>query len=387
MLEKKACIPSILRQHVEGIAFLWFQRRHLFFDPAISSAHLARQDLRINAHLLACLASGEETLFEAEKRFEDFQGAGEIFAWLTPALLAGDSRIEAILNRVEETDPGEWHGASGAVAWVGIDALKPFVRNWTQSSNLFQKYLALESFSHFRISPRNHFGYFLSDPSPLIRARAIKLVGELGATDRLSDAMAALGQAEHEDLQYRAAVSTLLLGDMEHALPVLRAIAEDSRSGHCDEALELIVLADRTHDSRKWLGQLIRDTDRRNAAIAVSGALADASVLDWLLSKSAEPDYAAAVTEALRSALPFDLDDTAVLESDPEAMGPSFAGREDGPWAVAARVRDALATFPQDAEPFFNLPTLRRQALSKAINHPGSILQNWRTPRMIAAWT
>lgn len=385
MFDKLPVIPAILRQHVEGAAFLWSQRSGLFYDPAMGAVHLGRHDLRLRAHLSACMASGQETLHEAERRFADFPKAGEIFAWLTLALSTGDERVTHILDHAGQTSPIEWRGASGAVAWVGVEALKPYVVKWSKSDDPFRRWLAVCAFSHYRTTPGQILDGFLNDPSPLVRARSLRLLGELGLTTRLSSALEALETSEEAGQRFFGARSALLLGERTKALAALRSLAEQE-GRYADAALELVVLADQTPQIKIWMGQMIRNDKRRDSTIEMSGASDDPEIRDWLLSNCANPNYAAAVTLAMRNALPFDVDDTNILEGDPEVMGPEFAGRDDGPWAVEQRVRDALKAH-QGAAVFVNLPTLRRRALSAAINAPTDSLEEWRGAQRCPAWS
>ena len=385
MLDKQAVIPDILRQHVEGTSFFWMQRGRLFHDPEMGTAQLGRNDLRLSAHLAAAMASGPDTLAEAERRFDDFPEDGEIFAWLAPALLAEDPSIPHILERVAVADPKTWRGASGAVAWVGIDALKPFVSAWSKSHKPLQRYLALSAFTHYRVDPGDELTRYLRDTDHHVRARALRLAGELGNLDRLPKILAAMTTANDPTEQFWAARSAMLLGDRSASSRSMRKIAEGNTL-HADAALELVVLSETGDELRRWLGTLIQTPDRRAAAIEISGLVDDPAVIHWLLSKCTDPSDATAVTRALRIALPFDLEDANVLVSDPDLLPSSFAGLDGGPWAVADRVRTVLDAEKQP-EPFTNLPSLRQKALAAALNTPGHILSEWRAFAPYPAWS
>ncbi len=381
--DKVSVIPDLLRQHAEGAGFLWWQRAAMFQDPAMGELQLGRADFRVAAHLDFCLASGAHALAEAERRFNDFLDAGEAFCWVALELLRADA-FDACLERIAGAERTAWRGASGAVAWVGLDALKPHVSRWAASGDVFGRWLAMTAFLHHRADPGALLDEYLRDAEAPVRARAVRLLGELGRTDRLSISRAMMQDADPE-VQFFAARSTALLGDPGGALAVLQEIAA-GETAHADAALELAMLAAPAGSVQAWLGTLILVPYRRDAAIEISGTLSDTAVLDWLLSKSGDPGLAAAITRALRHALPVSLDDTDILESDEARLPPGFAGRDDGPWAVAERVRALLAR-DHGEERFVNLPALRRRALTAAIGTPGAPLGEWRHRRRIKAWS
>ncbi len=384
--QRVSVIPDILRQHVEGAAFLWTQRAGIMGDPSVGETFLCRLDRRLASHIDACMASGTSAWEEAERRFCSFPESGEIFIWLVTLLQAEETSVNDVLSRIEDVaDRPEWRGASGATAYVGIDCLKPHVAKWSVSSSKIQRWLSVAALSHTRTNPGDRLDAFLNDPEATIRNRALRLLGELGLTERLDDALAAIANSEDAETRYWASRSARLLGEREKSGETLRDIAEGS-SRFADDALELLVLSYDGSDLLEWLGHLMRKPERRFAAVAVSGLIEDESVLNWLLANAREPDIAAAVTEALRNRLPFDLEDANLLESDPEILGQAFTDRTDGPWVVGERVQTFL-DLEKEYEPFATLPALRRRALSEAIKSPAAPLREWRQTRNYPAWS
>ncbi|MDU8912468.1 HEAT repeat domain-containing protein [Aestuariicoccus sp. MJ-SS9] len=317
--EKVPVVPEILRQHVEGAAFLWEQRARMFYDPAMDERQIGRTDFRISAHLDACLASGSKALEEAERRFDDFQDAGETFSWLATSVLGHAAGLDHVLERIAQAELDALRGASGAIAWVGSDALKPYVSHWAKSTVPFKRWLALTAFSAYRVNPGALMDRYLDDPVDQVRARALRLVGEIGLSERMNDLRAMLDGPEDFGIRYFSARSLALLGDREAARPVLQDIASGD-SEYADAALELVILVMPLADLLPWMGTLIQKPDRRDAAIEIAGAIRHPSILDWLLNKAKVPDCAAAVTRALRNALPFNLDHTDVLESETDLL-------------------------------------------------------------------
>jgi uncharacterized protein (TIGR02270 family) len=385
MLIELPVIRPIVQQYTEGAAFLWSRRAALFNAPEMGEIDLGRLDRRLEAHVAGLVASGRAALREAEAQFEDFAEPGEVFVWLVIGLVSGDAMaIGAVLDRAKALPPQGWRGLSGAIAWAGAAALRGHVSKWAAAPDPLSRWLALTAFSHHRVDPGDLLDRFLADEKPLIRARAIRLLGEIGRRDRTSVAICGL-EAASDSERFAAARSCLLLGERGRALPVLRELAEGTGE-YADQALELAVVGDRGPEMRRWLGRLIRNTIRTESAVAISGAIREPEVLEWLIGKAAEPPLSAAVGRALRAALDFDLDDTDAFVSDPAVLGADFADRDDGPWPVPSRVRAAINAHGGRGT-FTNLATLRRTCLAAAIKAPGQVLTEWRYRRNFPAWS
>jgi len=387
MLADLPVIPPILRQHAEGAAFLWWQRDGHFDDPAMDETELGRLDRRLSGHVDGLVASGLKARDELAARFEDFPEAGEAFAWAVTGLVAEDGpTLAAALAAVGAAGRDAWRGVLGAVAWAGRDAVKPHVRHWIGAPDALPRLLAVAAHEFARVDPGPRLAGMLADPEAVIRARAFRLAAALGRQDVAGTAADRIAAAGGEEERYEAARCALLLGAPEGAREALVAMAEGDGE-RADRALELVVLAGGLA-TRDWLGRLMRRPERRHAAVAIAGAIDDPSVRSWLIRKCDEPPFSAAAGEALRSALDIDLDDAGVFEPDPEIRGPGFADREDGPWPVGARVRDALDVRARGgAGTFVNLPTLRRRALLAALADPPRPLPEWRHRRAYPAWS
>ena len=379
-----AHIPNILRNHAEGAAFLWTRRAAFMHDPTIGEVELGRVDRRLIAHLAGLNASGDQSLVELQARFDDFPEAGEAFAYLATAIAVGETAAAESFLEVANELPKCWPGLSGAVGWSTLDDLKPFVRDWVRSPLAVARFLAVAAHSHCRVDPGDRLDDVLSDTDSRVRARGLRLLGEIGDVSRTDRLLAAVRDGSADE-QFFASRSALLLGRRGDALDAVRQRAlEAHRTG--DAALELAVLADHGEDGRKWLGQLTQNKARKEAAVEICGAIDAEDVRKWLFRCASDPDLSAAAGRAMRTMYDIDFDDTDAFEADGETLGPKFAERTDGPWPVASRVKAALengATGPR----FECLPRLRRRCLSQAMATPGRPLAEWRSRRAYPAWS
>lgn len=378
-------IPPVLRQHAEGAAFLWSRRAAYFHDPAMGEVELGRLDRRLAAHVAGLRASGDEAILELQARFDAFPQGGEAFALLATALLRGDAlAVGSVIDQAAELGDAVRLGLSGAIAWVGAVALKEHVAEWSVSRDALRRYLAVAAFSHHRADAGDRLERLLDDADAQVRARSLRLLGEVGRGDRTGAALAAL-DAGTESERVAAARSLLLLGRREGALQRLREVAE-AEGELANTALELVLVSDDGPAMRNWLGRLMRNPARRESAVIIAGVIRDSSVLDWLIEMTVAPETSAAAGRALRLALDFDLDDTDAFEPDPARLGPGFADRNDGPWPVRERVRAAIRERRGGAT-FRSLPAFRHECLRAGMAAPGRRLAEWRHRRPYPAWS
>lgn len=377
-------IPQILRNHAEGAAFLWSRRAQYLNDPTIAEADLGRIDRRLIAHLDGLIASGSQALVELRDRFNDFPEAGEAFAHLKTAIAGQEADSVTELLGIANDLPETWSGLSAAVGWSSLEQLRLFVNDWAKSPLTVARFLAVAAHSHFRIDPGEMLADFLSDPDSRVRARALRLLGEIGQLKDLDKLVSAIADSsEHE--RFSAARSAILLGQRGTALDFLRRRAQkDDRVG--DKALELAVLADHGEEGNQWLGSIIKDKARRLAGIKISAVIKTDAVRKWLFDCASDPELSAAAGIAMRTMYDVDFDDSSAFETDGKSLGPEFESRTDGPWPVASRVKAALNQGPSDP-PFRCLPRLRRECLSQAIAAPDKPLREWRSPRTYPAWS
>lgn len=377
-------IPNILRNHAEGAAFLWTQRSSYMHNPTIGNVELGRLDRRLIAHLAGLTSSGHQSLDELLARFDDFPESGEAFAFLSTAVPGGETNAVEGFLEMADTVPQCWPGLSGAIAWSSLDDLKPFVRDWFRSSLSVARFLAIAAYSHHRIDPGDRLRDFVSDTNSRVRARALRLIGEIGDVRR-SDHLLAVTKDCSEEEQFASTRSAILLGQRGDKLEALRQLALTAdRMG--DAALELAVLADHSEEGRKWLGRLMRKDSRRDAAVEISGFIDIDEVRNWLFHCAFDPELSSAAGRALRTMYDIDFDDTVAFETDGEVLGPMFATRTDGPWPVASRMKAALEKDPIGPR-FESLPRLRRRCLIKAMATPEEPLAEWRSQRIYPAWS
>jgi hypothetical protein len=111
----------VLRQPIEGAAFLWSQQAAMFDDPVMRELHLGRLARRRLAHISGSMAAGQDALSQAERQFDDYPEVGKTFAWLSPALMSKDRTIETLLERIAPLGSTVWSKAiEPSCRWLAI---------------------------------------------------------------------------------------------------------------------------------------------------------------------------------------------------------------------------------------------------------------------------
>lgn len=384
-MRRVAVIPAIIEQHFGDAAFLWSQRARQIDGRLLGEAGIGRLDQRLEANLVGMAEAGAAGWDLALARLADFPEAGELFvvAWL--ALGSGEpAAVEAALAAAGAAGEAAQAGFSGALARLGPERLRPVVAPWLAAADPMLRWLAACALSHHRVDPGPRLGRMLDDADPRVRARALRLAGELGRVDLVAR-LAAATQAETEAERFDAARAACLLGAAAAAGPALDAIAETG-GARAGDALELRLLAWPRAEARDWLRARFARRGVDAAAVERMGALDDPAAVPWLIRRMREPALAHAAGAAFRDIHAVDFEDTDLFVADPETLGPDFAAA-DAPLPVADRVsawcdRNAAAT----AEPFVSMRRARLAALRAAIAAPGAKLADWRRTRRYPAW-
>ena len=185
-------LEHIVEQHAEEAAFLWTLRDAATDAPHYKRHHLARLDERVEAHVDGLRVAGEAGWRIALEQLDRRCEKGELFAAGVLALESGDMRrIEPLVARAE-AEPEARRGFVGAVAWCRPEVLAPTVRRWDRSAEGFERYLALCACSVHRADAGPRLAARIEDEDALVRARALRLAGELGRVELLEACLAHL---------------------------------------------------------------------------------------------------------------------------------------------------------------------------------------------------
>ena len=160
--------------------------------------------------------------------------------------------------------------------------------NWLDAPAPFRRLLGVIACSLHRADPGARMENLLGDDS-VVRARALRLAGELGRTDLRQHIASA--SSDDEACRFWSAWSAGLLADRPSAIPVLQAHAAATGPFKW-RALDLVVRLMDREAAIGWLRDLGRDPANARLVVIAAGILGDPVVVPWLIEKMRIPELA-----------------------------------------------------------------------------------------------
>jgi uncharacterized protein (TIGR02270 family) len=135
----------------------------------------------------------------------------------------------------------------------------------------------------------------LADEDPLLKARALKAVGQLGRIDLLLSRRSNLG-AEDLGCRFAAALSGALLGDIQ-AIPALKSVAKLDVP-YREEAAKMALRRMDLPAAHGWQAELAQKPDSIRLAVIGTGVIGDPVSVPWLIEQMGIPALARSAGEA-----------------------------------------------------------------------------------------
>ena len=164
-----------------------------------------------------------------------------------------------------------------------------------------------------------------------MRARALRLAGELGRSD-LPGAGAAGTEDTEAGCRFWAAWAAALLGERRRALPAL----ESEVAGGGPQAARALEVGLRVMDRAQatdWLRRLKTDPANIRLVVAGAGIIGDPAILPWLIRQMEDPALARLAGESFSMITGADLEAEGLAAAAPEAEAPgddAAARHDDG---------------------------------------------------------
>ena len=338
-VSSRPVIERVVEQHTEEAAFLWLLRDRAVVAPNYARRHLRRLDERVEAQVDGLRVAGEAGWRIAHDQLEAEGEAGELFTAGVLALECGEpARIDAVVAGPREM-PDAPQGLIGAIAWCPPGKLAPTVRAWATAADPLERYLALCAFSVHRADPGRLLAGTLDDADPRLRARALRLTGEIGKVELHDPVLRHLEDPEPEPA-FWAAWSAVLLGDRGVALSALETLAEGAGPRKW-RALELAARAMGLERGTLWARALNGDPAHRRLLTALVGHLGDPAVVPWLIGRMGDPELARIAGESFSLITGVDLAYADLERDAPEGFASGPTDDPDDP-AVAIDPDDKL---------------------------------------------
>lgn len=295
-------IETVIAQHAEEAAFLWLLR-----DAACGESHyrlkdLAKLDDRVEAHLDGLRIAGDEGRPVCEEVWA-LEDAGEVFAASELAFENSDPELIARALEAAASAPELSRGAVSALGWLPWEQASRHIGTLLGSGDAYLRRIGLAASVAHRRDPGDALTAALADGDPLLKARALRAVGELGRGDLLPEVRPEV-MAEDEGCRFSAAWSGALFGDLT-AVAILKSFAGSPAFGEKSVGTAVRRMPMRT--ARAWLEELLASAPHARVALKGFGALGDPSAVPLLIELMTIPELARLAGEAFSTITGVDL--------------------------------------------------------------------------------
>jgi len=333
-------IKKIIDRHTEDAAFLWLQRNDAVKEPHYDLNDLAELDNRLAAHLDGLQVAGTSAWPSIEQNLKIGE-PGELFvaAWYT-LIFRDEQKFNDIVETVMQSEDRDSliQSLISALAWCPVTISRPWLIEFSKSSNSFQQYLAVAAYGLIRADLDIELDKKIHSTHPIVSVRALRAVGELGRRD-LADKLLPFHQDEDRSKRFWSLWSSVLLGS-KSAVDNLQSfvIKNDELS---ERALNLYCRAKPNSEAAKLIKQLASSENNRRLAIVGSGYNGDPYWIPGLFKLMLDPSTARIAGEAFSMITGADLK---YLDLDQDAPKDFESGPNDDPadGNVALDIDDSL---------------------------------------------
>jgi uncharacterized protein (TIGR02270 family) len=287
-------IKEIVSQHSEESTFLWLLRDSAIYEPHYKLSDLAKLDDRLEAHIDGLRIAGNKG-WEICKEALAWEEAGEVF---TAGVLAFESSHEERIQAVLEAGSDDYElsrGLISALGWLPFNQANGYIENLAAAESSALRRIGLAACVAHRQNPGQILINALSDDDAILRARALRAVGELGRKDLLP-LLKDHTKEDEENCRFSAVWSVSISGDVS-SIPVLRNIAEGG-GPHAEKACGLALRLMHLSDAHVWLQELSKSPDLHRIAVKGYGVISDPMSVPWLIQMMEVPELARVAGES-----------------------------------------------------------------------------------------
>jgi uncharacterized protein (TIGR02270 family) len=275
-------ILAVVQQHAEDAMMLRNMRSFLIFSPHLKLRHLHRLDDRLTGYLDGLAVAGEFGSRLVATALEH-SGQGEAFIATVRAIEERDAVSLEKLMSIAETVPDGLYGVISAFGWVSAANLQGITKALLESLNACRYSIGLAACRMHQIASNGVVIKALEQSDIALRARALRVVADIGLVDHLPACTDALAD-EDPDCAYQAARAGVLLGDRGASVSALRRIAL-APGPRRSRALGLLLKLQSTADAHATLKALAQDPACVRLLIQGIGTAGDPHYVPWLIQQ------------------------------------------------------------------------------------------------------
>jgi uncharacterized protein (TIGR02270 family) len=289
-------IQTVVSQHAEEAAFLWLLRDAAVGQPHYSLADLAKLDNRVDAHIDGLRVAGDDGWDILRKQLEDKPEPGEVFA---AAVLAFESNKEdrvGFVIKFGTTSVEASRGLVSALGWLPYDRAEKVIQRLLAAEAPAVLRVGIAASAVHRQNPRRALDNALPHADPLLKARALRAVGELGLVDYLPTTRKNLTN-ENPSCRFWAAWTLALVSGDKDAIAQLQVVAE-SESPHRERAVQIVTRRLEPSAAKMWQRKLSQNPKLVRLATIGAGVLGDPEAVSMLFERMRNPELARVAGEA-----------------------------------------------------------------------------------------
>ena len=370
-----AALEGVVSVHVQEAASLYWTRMVRLKLPDFTLWILRRLDDRLLAHLDGLAVEDVHARRVLEAELDSLSSSAAFVACVRALGDRHNQHLDTLLALAEAT-PGVQDGLLSAFGWVARGHLRGIVAGLLGATDSFRRMVGVAACAMHRVDPGLASDPWFRDPSPLVRARALRASGELGKSEFAPICTNALGD-DDANCQFWAAWSGVLLGNRGAALDALTRVGLDE-GPHRARAFRLTLQAMDVAIAHATLKRLGGDPDALRRLIDGSGIAGDPTYVPWLMKHMGDDKVARAAGEAFSLITGADLARLELERKPPENLesAPNDNPDDDNvemdpdeglPWPDAGRIADWWekngSRFQPGARYFMGAPVTREHCI------------------------
>jgi uncharacterized protein (TIGR02270 family) len=340
---------------VEDMGYFWLSLDRAVGAPNVRLADLVRLHERLDAYADLLRLSGDLGWQFAVEALEAHT-AGAVFPATCLALASGDVERLAIvfgdagLGGAGQRDAGDVRANTAcvisALALAERASAVTMINHLRISEEPFLRAVAIAALGTRRVDLGPVLASALTDPSPYVRARACRTIGQLGRADLMAQLRPVLTDPDPE-CRFWSGWAAARMGATE-PLDTLADIAWNNLP-RADRALDLVIRRLDVPQANAWLRDFAKLPDRQRSVMRATGVIGDPRYVPWLIERMADPATARLAGESFSMITGLDLayrdldrrppaDFQSGPNDDPADENVALDEDENLPWPDPARI-------------------------------------------------
>jgi uncharacterized protein (TIGR02270 family) len=309
---------EVVQQHAEEAAFQWLLRDAAVSAPNYKLKDVADLDERVEANIDGLRVAGD-TGWEVCEEQLGYLEPGEVFTAGVLAFEGGqDRRMQKVLDIVT-ADAALPRALISSLGWISFETIETLIETFLTSEIPEYRLVGIGGYAVHRRDPGPALLNLLHDPVDIVRARALKAVGELGRIDLAQD-LIDRSSDESENCQFYAAWSAARLGICTNHIVAVLGDFVVLVSKQAEQALGLVLRCMQGEQARKLYDKLKASPNHLRLAAIGAGVIGDPALIPDLIEMMRREDIARTAGEAFSMITGVDIEYEDLDQDEPKGF-------------------------------------------------------------------